>query len=373
MTQVCHLLDGGAGWEQRVGLSQLVDRLPGERYTSVPASLDPVVADRLQPLDLPIKRFHRVPGLALMAAPSVRRFLSREGIELVHAWSCETGLVAHVASVKALVLELFDPRLTPSQIKLVRTLARRKRFAVACGAETVRRRLIEGGVPPDACVVIRPGVDFGLINRCRGGELRRHLGLAPDEFVAIAPEPTTKAGREFETYWAVEQIHQLRGNIRIIVPGNSREQERIRRIDRTGLNSRIMICPGRQFLFEELVAISNALVIIPEGDVSTTSIAWAMAAGAVVIGTATYAVAELISNKVNGLLFKPRDDETAALAVARLLQDRSSQDKCKEVARGHAYEVFGIRRFIDQHIRLYENLLSGVSPSEGITDSATVT
>ena len=68
-----------------------------------------------------------------------------------------------------------------------------------------------------------------------------------------------------------------------------------------------------------------------------------------------------------------REDETVALAVARLLQDRSSQDKCKEVARGHGYEVFGIRRFIDQHIRLYENLLSGVSPGEGITDSAVVT
>ena len=373
MTRVCHLFDGSAGWEQRVGVSQLRSRLPRDRYGNVLAGVDPVVVDRLEGLGRPIKLFHRLPRLTLMASPTLRRFLIREGIKLVHAWGFEAALAAHMGSTKALVLELFDPQPTKTQIKLVRTLARRAAFAVACSAETVRRRLIEGGVPPGACVVIRPGVDFALINRCRQGELRRKLGLAPDEFVVIVPEPATRVGRELDTYWAVEQIHHLTGNIRIIVPGNSREQKRIRRIDRTGFDSRVVICPGRRFPFEELVSISDALVAIPKGDVSTTSIAWAMAAGAAVIGTATYAAAELISNKVNGLLFKPRNGESPALAVARFLQDRSSMDRLKEVARGHAYEVFSARRFIDQHIRLYQNLLSGASPSEGIVDSAMVT
>ena len=373
MTQVCHLLDGSVGWEQQVGVRQLLSHLPGDRYGSALAGVGPVIMDRFEGLARQIKRFHHLPRFTLMASPTLRRFLVREGITLVHAWGLDAALAAHVGSAKALVLELFDPRLTKRQIKLARTVARRTGFAVACSTETVRRRLIEGGVPPGVCVVIRPGVDFALINRCRQGELRGQLGLAPDELVVLVPEPATKAGRQIETYWAVDLIHHLTGHIRVIVPGNSREQRRIKRLDRVGLDSRVVVCPGERCSFEELIVISDVLVAIPEGDISTTAIAWAMAAGVAVIGTATYAVAELISNKVNGLLFKPRDGESPALAVARLLQDRSSLDRLKEVARGHAYEVFSVRRFIDQHIRLYQNLLSGARPSEGIVDSALAT
>ena len=73
------------------------------------------------------------------------------------------------------------------------------------------------------------------------------------------------------------------------------------------------------------------------GDVSTTCIAWAMAAGVAVIGAATYAVAELASHKVGGLLFKPPLRGSSAPAVVRLLRDREAQAKAKEV-RGQAYE-----------------------------------
>jgi len=52
------------------------------------------------------------------------------------------------------------------------------------------------------------------------------------------------------------------------------------------------------------------------------------------------------------------------------LQDRASLDKAREVARGQAYEVFGVRRFIEQHMRVYDNLMSDRAPGEGITDSA---
>jgi glycosyltransferase involved in cell wall biosynthesis len=124
--------------------------------------------------------------------------------------------------------------------------------------------------------------------------------------------------------------------------------------------------------FEELVAIADALVVAAPGDTSTTAISWAMAAGTAVIGSAVHAVAELIANKLNGLLFKIEKGETVAMPVARLLQNRDGQRKVKETARGQAYEVFGLRRFAEQHDRLYENLLTGRAPGEGITDPALV-
>ena len=97
-----------------------------------------------------------------------------------------------------------------------------------------------------------------------------------------------------------------------------------------------------------------------------------MASGSAVIASAVYAVAELIANKVNGLLFNPQSATHLAGAVGRLLMDRDSQSKVREVARGHAYEVFSLRRYIDQHDRLRRNLATGCAPREGIVDSAVV-
>ena len=41
MTVIGHLFDGSAGWEQRIGVSQLLDRLPGDRYGQEVATLGP--------------------------------------------------------------------------------------------------------------------------------------------------------------------------------------------------------------------------------------------------------------------------------------------------------------------------------------------
>jgi glycosyltransferase involved in cell wall biosynthesis len=97
-----------------------------------------------------------------------------------------------------------------------------------------------------------------------------------------------------------------------------------------------------------------------------------MAAGAAVIGAAIPSVAELIAHRVNGLLFKQFVGKGVVGPLFRLLQDRACLAKAREVARCQAYEVFGLRRCIEQHTRVYENVLCGVAPDEGIVDSARV-
>lgn len=373
MTRICHLFDRSADWEQRVGASQLLTGLPENRYASHLAVVDPAAAPRLGPLGGRVRVFRRLAGWSALAAPAVARFLDQEDLDLVHAWGLSAAVSADTASDIPLVVELFDPDLTEDDIVVVRTLARPTGFAVACSTQTVRRRLIEGGVPPEVCVVLRPGVDFAVINESRRGPLREQLGLRPDDYVVIVAEPVTRKGRQLEVYWAVELLNHLAGRMRIIVPGESREQRRIGRLDSTGLDSRVVISPGDRLPFEQLVAVSDALVMIPLADATTTAIAWAMAAGAAVIGRAGYAVAELVSHKVNGLLFKPRANESPAAEVAQLLQDRDSQQRTREVARGQAYEVFSLRRYVEQHVRLYDNVQRGTPPAEGITDSAVVT
>ncbi len=370
MTHVGHLFDGSLGWEQRVGVSQLVDGLPPDLYTSSLAAIDPAAGRTLRRLNHSIDLLPRFLGIDTLAAPAVVRFAGRRRVDLIHAWGVHAAVAARALPRTPLVVGLFDPLVAMREVKRIRAIARPEKFAVLCSCEIVRRRLIEGGLAAEFAVVIRPGVDFSLINRCRRGSLRERIGLTRDEYVAIVPEPVTRAGGQWEACYAATLRNHLSGGVRIVLPGRSREQRRIARFINMLPLTPSLLTPGDQYPFEHLLAVADVVLVTPRGDMSTTSIAWAMASGAAVIATAVHSTAEILANKVNGLLFKQVPGKSMAASILKVLANRGSQEKVKEAARGQAYEVFGLRRHVEQTMRLYQNVVSGAAPGEGIVDSA---
>ncbi len=372
MTHVGHLFDASAGWEQRIGVNQLLDRLPKDRYEHRLATVDPKTRSRLGSLLQSVEVVRPVLGLTALAGPAVKRFAADGATELIHAWGVRAAVAARTVMDRPLVLELFDPCIAVHEIKRIRTLAASGPFAAVCSCEIVRRRLLEGGLAPHLAVVIRPGVDFGLINQTQRSPFREQLGVNGDRLLALVPHPVTRTGGQAEAYWALSLRNSIRNDVRVIVPGHNQEVQRIERLAANIPGPSALVTTGHRYPFEQLVAVSDVLLVTPRGDLSTTSIAWAMAAGVPVVAAAVYSVAELISSRVNGLLFKQTPDRSMSATILRLLEDRPAQSKAAETARGQAYEVFGIRRYVEQHMRLYENLLAGAEPGEGLIDSAIV-
>lgn len=370
MTGICHLLDGSAGWEQRIGLLPLVERLSEDEFDQRAALLG------LSPIEPPSSQAFgneaaaRGLRLARLNPLTLMRFLSKSKIDVLHAWGVRAAIASRAAVRAPLVVHLFDPTHARRSARLIRAIARPRHFAVVCSCETVRRRLVEFGVEASLTVVIRPGVDFGCINQWRRENLRAELGIEVGETVTILPEPVTRSGGHFEAYWAISQRCMIQRDVRIIVPGCSREQRRIVRFGPTLPGMIPMIATGFRYPFEKLLSAADVLLITPDGDTSTTSIAWAMASGVTIIGAAGYAVAEMISHNVNGLLFKKSQGNRCAPDILELLSDKAAHAKMAEVARGQAYEVFGLQRYIQQYTRLYRNVLEAAPPGEGIEDTA---
>jgi glycosyltransferase involved in cell wall biosynthesis len=296
--------------------------------------------------------------------------LRRSPADVIHACGIRAAATARMTGDAPLIVRLYDPVFSRSDIRLLRSISQPRRFALSCSARFIQRRLIERGVPPDVTVVIRPGVDFAAINRWRRGALRESLGIRPDDRVIILPAPVTAAGGHFEAFHAASLHSYLNGNHRIIVPGDSREARRIVRYGLSLPGDVGLIAPPPDTPFEQLLAISDVMIMAPRGDCSTTSIAWAMGARVAVVGTAVPAVIEMIAHKVNGLLVNPRRDGSLVKPLAAALADRPTLDKARETAHGQAYESFGVRRFVEQTCRLYDNVISGAAVDKGITDSA---
>jgi glycosyltransferase involved in cell wall biosynthesis len=376
MIRVLHLLDASAGWEHRLAVRWLLDRLPADRIEPHLAAVDPIARARTpgpRPRCTPLPRRFQVDFLH--AAPRLRRHLDANRIDIVHAWGLAAAKVAEAAastSARPVLLSTFDPRLTPREAAFLRSAPPTDRRPVLCASQTVRRRLLEHGVTPDRCVVIRPAVDFGRINRARESDLRARLGLTPENTLVATPEPVTRQDGHFAAFWMTAIRSFLDPGIRVALHGASREKERLLRLARQLDMSHLALDVDEVVPFEDLVAVADLAVTVPRSDISGGCLAWAMAAGVPVIGSAVYAVAELIAENLNGRLVAPAPAKRLATRLAALAGERETLSRLADVARGQAYEVFSVRRFVDQVRRLYENLVEGRLAADGISDPALI-
>lgn len=382
MTTVCHLFDRSAGWAQRIGVAPLLDPPSSQHHAGLAVALDPAAKRAIGLTDHPITVAG--PNLgesalpAVLTAPILGRLLTTHRIDIVHAWGVSAALAASVAlrsrraTNRPLVIELFDPAISSMQLKTLRTIANSTHAAMACSSQSVRRSVIEGGIAPERCVVIRPGVDFARIGQAKKSRLRRRLGCPPPTTLIALPPSTRMSDELLHAFWGCALLNQLGDDVRIVVPAPGLRLERLIRFAAALPGTSALIVPPFDYHYEDLLSVADVLVLPAWDRLDITSVAWAMASGALVIGPAVRSVAELIANKHNGLLFKKEPGANMGVTIAGRLRDRSSHEKVREVARGQAYEVFGRQRCIEQHRRLYGNLQRGVDPGEGITDSAMV-
>ena len=375
MTRVLHLLDGQADWEQRLAVSQLLARVPPKQCGQTVASLDRRVHSSRWFEGVPVAALPCDFGTGLLSAPALSRLIRANRIDVVHAWGPEAAKAAAAGADRGrtcrLVISQFDPNLPARQAKLLRTLGQESGLAFSCASETVRRRLVERGIAPDRCAVIRPGVDFAAINAAkRDRSLPLRLGLSTSDRVLVVGPPVQRGDGRDRAVWAGHLTRYIGEPYRTIVYGHTRQCHRLRRLSGRMPPRDAIVWAGAGYRYEALIAIADALVITPDHDVSTTAVCWAMAASTAVIGSAVYAVAELVAHRQSGLLIKPGPGPAMAVKIAECVRQIDSLTKEKEFARGSAYEAFGVRRFADQHARLYENLLGGAEAGHGIQDSA---
>ncbi len=370
MIRVCHVLTEEAGWAQRIALGQLLRKASRGHGRPVYA----VTGDMLRWLDAVRNgcELLRLPSHGpYLAAARLSMRMRNQPMGLVHAWGVKAASIAAAASRHHGVPLLVHLNASPNrgQVKRLRGIARECGAAFLCSCQIVRRRLIEGGVDDERCVVVRPGVDFGAISRWKQSPGKAGLGADRDDLVVVIGD--ADPADRLDALVGVIIHHQLKGDhVRVVLLPAARDVARLRDFahDMTG-TSLVWPAPA-EMPREQIIALADVIVLVPRGDISTTEIAWAMASRTAVVGTADYAIAELIAHKLNGLLIKREPGRSVAPAIARVLAEREAMAGGVETAHGQAFDVFSVRRFVDQVGTVYENVLAGRLPAEGVVDSA---
>jgi glycosyltransferase involved in cell wall biosynthesis len=199
--------------------------------------------------------------------------------------------------------------------------------------------------------VIYNGVDLDTFRRLKPREeLRKKLGLDQNLFyVCFAGSLVERKGVEY----LMAAVRMIKGdNIRLLISGDGSLREKV---ERAAAADKRLIYLGYRENVVEYIKASNLLVLPSLYEGMPNVILEALAVGTPVLATGVYGIPELIEDRINGLLVRPRDAGEIAAGISAMIDDPSLAGRFAARSRGKI-GCFGMGRMIHEYERLYASL-----------------
>jgi glycosyltransferase involved in cell wall biosynthesis len=280
---------------------------------------------------------------------------------ILHAWSREAvdWTSSQAERVRAVLLEVEPGDERDVLARQPLAYAQAEQLSLVCRTEAVRRRLERAGAMADECVLIRDFVDAGELERARGSNARQRLGLEPTQTVVMVLPPASRRTGTFLAAWATLLLEKVRPDVRLLIPGGGREEQRVRRLVRSSRHEHMARFAGAEWSLAELVTAADLAVYLPDGDAPVDGLAWAMAAGRPIVASDVPAVTEFLRHEQNAWLCRPDSPAVVAGLMLRAMEMPEESQRYAAAARTAALELFDRHRMIAQYAELYAKLASG--------------
>ena len=279
--------------------------------------------------------------------------------DLVHAYGGHALTIAAIGTQCPVVFSP-APETKLGTIRWLRVVMDYRRVEVICPTTTLRRALVQRGVPFERSHLIRPGVEFARVRRRRDDALRGTLGFGPGDCVLLAAGESTRNACHTDTAWAASILWASDPKFKLLTWGRGEQGRLIGRFGRKLILSPPAVAEqrlGRRIEFEELLPATDAVLVTARGAVATLPIAICMAAALPIVSTVTPTVAELLEDRHTALMC-PSVPRQVARRVLDLLEDSSLQWSISDRARAEAYDYFAQSRFLNQFRTLYRQAVS---------------
>ncbi len=303
-----------------------------------------------------------VPAEATLMQLRLLRGIRAEQFALIHAWGLQALLVAAMGHAGPIAFS-FTSFPTRSRVRWLRAAMDYRDIHLICPTSTMHRFCIERGVPIERCHLIRPGVEFGRVNRRRDTKLRLALGLADQDHALLLPGECTREADHLTAVWATSVLNHLHPKYRLLHWGRGERVGRLVRFAEEQKQPHILVLAeqrlGRSVEFEELLPAADSVLISASGSISTLPIAICMAAGLPIVSTVTPEVAELLEDRHTALMVPRSSSRTIAQRVMDLQADKNAQWSLADMAKTEAFEYFAHSRFMNQYRAVIQQLLSG--------------
>jgi glycosyltransferase involved in cell wall biosynthesis len=266
------------------------------------------------------------------------------------------GLAAAGTSVPAVISRRVDNPESP----LIAGLRYRPFRRVIAISDAIAAILRQTGLGPDRLTVIRDAVDTEQFASSPDHEsFRAEFGLSDTDIViASIAQLIPRKGHRY-LLEATAQIKAGHPDLKLIVYGQGPLENELReQAARLGLGGTVQFAGFRQDLDDYLACID--LLVHPalaEGlGVATLK---AAAAGVPVVGFAAGGLCEAVIDGETGFLVAPQDVDALGRAIAKLVGNAELRRKFGDAGRARMQNDFSIDAMVEDHVQLYESILSG--------------
>ena len=291
------------------------------------------------------------------AAAMLRR--SGDRFDVMHAWG---GRALAVATLAARGRILFSPTSSTRgrTVRWLRAILAYRSVDVVCPTATMRRRLVQHGIPLDRCHLIRPGVDFSRVRKRRDTALRSELGFTDGDVVYLAAGESTREAAHFDAVWATGILHVAEPRYKLLLWGRGEMTNSLARVPgRWRMPDLLRDAEsklGGRVEFEELLPACDAMLVTARGPISTLPVAMGMAAGVPAVAQVSYTVGELLEDRHTALMVQAGKPRMLARRMLDLEEDPTLRWSIADMARTEAYEFFAFTRFVNQFRQVYRQI-----------------
>lgn len=367
---VCQVLHGlGVGGAEVLAI-RLAERLrDSTRFVFVCLDELGTLGDSLRDEGLPVHVLHRRPGLDWSCVRRFRAILRTERVDLIHAHQHAPffySALSRLGRSAPPILFTEHGRHHPDHPGLKRRLANRlllrPRDRIVAVGEAVRSALIHNeGLPAHRVSVAYNGIPIDRFDRTfsteERAEARREMGVEPGELLLIQVARLDYLKDHATALRALRRLADRAPEARLVLVGEGPEESTIRAlIAELGLEDRVRALGLRKDVPRLLAAADVALLTSVSEGIPLTLIE-AMAAGLPVVSTNVGGVAEVVVDRLTGLLAPSGDDDALAEAVASLADAPEARRRMGALGRERAHELFSDSRMHDEYHTHYEAMI----------------
>ena len=276
------------------------------------------------------------------------------GAHAVHAWGYRALRIASfTTNIPILYTPLPDDHLPAVRWLLAAMPYHRIRTLFLSSGD--HRFFITHGLPADSCQLVRPGVRMPRITAA-DPDLRRKLGLAPDDRVILALGQSRPHANHPLALQAISILHFMNPHYRLLIWGKGPDIARLQRLQtcwKTSFLVNASAVLGNDVEFEQLIPLADMGLLTAGERLSMQPILACMAAGLPLVGPATYAASELLEDHHTALLYTKPTSRLIAHKVLALAEDPGLRRRLADQAKAEAYELFSVSQFLDAMRQVY--------------------
>ena len=226
--------------------------------------------------------------------------------------------------------------------------------------ESVRRRVLDAGVPEDRVTLVHEGIDVDVWNGTldERDAARQKLGYASDALVVSCAATLRPRKGQRDLIEAFAGLVDEHPTAILVLAGEGSDLAALRAdVERRGLQERILV-PGAIRPVRDLYAATDLFVMPSYHEGLSNACLEASAAGLPQVVSTVGGLPEIVEAGVTGDVVPPGDVRALQTSLSRYLSDGALRRRCGDAGRSRTRSLFTARRMSEGMEALFERLLS---------------